>query len=77
LQESNEDSGKLFNLQFSNWDFNEKSATELTSISATDLIEEKRSQEKRSQDLPQMYRRVTAKVGKKLRENFCQKQNRN
>jgi hypothetical protein len=49
----------------------------LTSISATDLREEKRSQEKRSQDLPQMYRRVTAKVGKKLREDFCQKQNRN
>jgi len=72
LQESNEDSGKLFNLQFSNRDFNEKSATELTSISATDLIEEKRSQH-----LPQMYKRVTAKVGKKPREDFRQKQNRN
>lgn len=72
LQESNEDSGKLFNLQFSNWDFNEKSATELTSISANNLIEEKRNQ-----DLPQMYRRVTAKVGKKPREDFSQKQNRN
>jgi hypothetical protein len=59
LQESSEDSGKLFNLQFSNWDFNEKSATELTSISATNLIGEKRSQY-----LLQMYRRVTSKVGK-------------
>jgi hypothetical protein len=37
LQESNEDGGKLFNLQFSNWDVNEKSATELTSISATGI----------------------------------------
>jgi hypothetical protein len=72
LQESNEDSGKLFNLHFSNWDFNEKSATELTSISATNLIEERRSQY-----LLQMYRRVTAKVGKKPREDFHQKQNRN
>jgi hypothetical protein len=72
LQESNEDSGKLFNLQFSNWDFNEKSATELTSISATDLIGEKRSQY-----MLQMYRRVTSKIGKKPREDFRQKQNRN